>query len=125
MYFEIDTWMSQNFLGAVSRRQGRNEGGQEGNITPSAESLWGHQITAGAPKSPNSVTSTFFNTVHLLPKNLRFEHQGAELCPGRHLTTLCPCSHVHWFTFSSACLRFCSVVIYQNYVQTTAFFRFH
>ena len=41
----------------------------------------------GAPKSANNVASTFFNTVqHLLPKDLRFEHGGANLsCPGRHL----------------------------------------
>ena len=39
-----------------------------------------------APKSPNNLTSTFFNTVRLLPKDLRFEHGGAKLasCPGRH-----------------------------------------
>ena len=41
----------------------------------------------GAPKSANNVTITLFNTVHLLPKDLRFEHEGAKLasCPGRHL----------------------------------------
>jgi len=32
----------------------------------------------GTPKSPNNVTSSFFNTVHLLPKDLRFEHGGAN-----------------------------------------------
>jgi len=36
-------------------------------------------MIAWAPKSPNSVTSTFFNTVHLLPKNPRFEHGAANL----------------------------------------------
>jgi len=50
------------------------------------------QITAGgvewlwdAPKSPQNITSTFLNTVHLLPK-------GAKLasCPGSHLTSLRP-----------------------------------
>jgi len=32
--------------------------------------------------------STFFNTAHLLPEDLRFEHGGAKLvsCLGRHLT---------------------------------------
>jgi len=35
-----------------------------------------------APKSPNNVTSTFFNTVNLLPKDLRFEHGD----PGGHVT---------------------------------------
>ena len=46
----------------------------------------------GAPKSPNIVTSTFFNAIDLLPKDLRFEHWGARLvsCPGRHLTSLRP-----------------------------------
>jgi len=38
----------------------------------------------GTPKSPNNGTNTFFNTVHLIPKELRFEYGGAELasCPG-------------------------------------------
>jgi len=61
----------------------RSEGGHN---SPGAESL------QGAPKSPNNVTSTFFNTVHLLQKDLMFEHGGAKLvsCPGRHLTSLRP-----------------------------------
>jgi len=47
----------------------------------------------GAPKSPNNVTSTFFNKVNLLPKDLRFKHGGAKLasCPGCHLNSLRPC----------------------------------
>jgi len=55
--------------------------------SPDAESLWGAE-------SPINVTSTFFNTVNLLPKELSFEHWGAKLasCPGRHLTSLRP-----WF----------------------------
>jgi len=34
--------------------------------------------------------------VHLLPKDLRFEHEGAKLdsCTGSHLTSLRPCIHV-------------------------------
>jgi len=49
------------------------------------------RITAGdaeslhwAEKSLNNVTCTFFNTVNLLPKDLRFEHGDAKLasCPG-------------------------------------------
>jgi len=36
----------------------------------------GRQITMGAPKRPNNVTSTFFNTVHSLRKELSFEHGG-------------------------------------------------
>jgi len=31
-----------------------------------------------APKSPNNVTSTLFNTEHLLSKDLRFEHGGGR-----------------------------------------------
>ena len=38
--------------------------------------------------------STFFNTAHLLPKDLRFEHGGAKLVsfPRHHLTSLRPCT---------------------------------
>jgi len=41
------------------------------------------------PKSPNDVTSTFFSTVHLLPKYL-VEDGGTKLAsfPGRHLISL-------------------------------------
>jgi len=39
----------------------------------------GRRITMGAPKSPNNVTDTFFSTVHLLPKDLRFEHGAPNL----------------------------------------------
>jgi len=34
----------------------------------------------GAPKSPNHAKSTFFNTVHLLPQDLGFEHGGRQTC---------------------------------------------
>jgi len=37
---------------------------------------WGEQCI-GAEK-PNNVASTFFNTVHLLPKDLRFEYWGVK-----------------------------------------------
>jgi len=48
----------------------------------------------GGPKSQNNVTSTFFKTVHLLPKELRFEHRGAKpvFYPRRHLTSVRPCT---------------------------------
>jgi len=60
--------------------------GQGGAQFPGALSLWEYRMTTGLPKSHN-VTSTFFNTLHLLPKYLRFEHGGAKRasCPGRHL----------------------------------------
>jgi len=48
----------------------------------------------GEPKSHNNVTSSFFKIVHLLPKDLRFEHGGAKhvSCPRRHLTSLRSCT---------------------------------
>jgi len=69
--------------------QGRNDGGARGEQYPGAESL------RGAPKSPNNVISTFFNTVNFIPKDLRFKYGGAKLasCPGRRLTALRLCSH--------------------------------
>jgi len=69
-------------MGVTKRKQG-------GNNYPGAESLWGHQIPAGAPKSTNNVTNTFF-TVLLLAKDFRLYHGGGKLasCPGRHLTSL-------------------------------------
>ena len=67
--------------------------GERGHNYPGAESLWGRRITAEGAENPNSITSAFFNTLHLLPKDLRFEHGGAKLasCPGRHLTSLRMC----------------------------------
>ena len=52
----------------------------------------GRRITAG-PKSHNIVMSTYFKIVHLLLKDLRFEHGGAKLVsfPRRHLTSVLPC----------------------------------
>ena len=71
---------------------GVTKGGKGGHNFPGAESLWKRQITAGASKGPDNVTSTFFNTAYLPRKDLRFEHGGAKLasCPGRHLTSLYP-----------------------------------
>ena len=60
--------------------------GKGGHNSPDAESLCEQRITVGgaAPRSPNNVTSTFYDTVHLLPNDIRFEHGGAKLasCPG-------------------------------------------
>jgi len=39
----------------------------------------GAKSLRGAPKCPNNVRSTFFNTVDLLPKDFRFEHGGPNL----------------------------------------------
>ena len=51
----------------------------------------------GASKSPNSVTSTFYNAAHLLPKGFRFDHGGAKLtsCPECYLTSLRPWTWVN------------------------------
>jgi len=64
----------------------------EGGAIPRAPSPMGGAKSLRAPPSPNNVTSTFFNAVHLLPKDLNCEHGGAKLasCPGRHLTSLRP-----------------------------------
>ena len=56
-------------------KQGRNEGGK-------GEQFPGRRTTEsllGTPKSPNNVISTFFNTLHLLPKDLRLEHRAPNL----------------------------------------------
>jgi len=62
--------------------------GQRGHNSLGAES--GAESLRGVPKSPNNVTSTFFNTVNLLLKDLRFKRGCAKRasCPGSHLTPL-------------------------------------
>jgi len=62
-------------------------GGRGGHNSLGAGSLWGrHKV------SPNNVTNTFFNTVHLLPNDLRFKHRVVNLllAPGaiKPLTSL-------------------------------------
>jgi len=67
----------------VTWNQGHNEGAQ----------FPGRQITGGAPKSPNNVTSTFFNAVgYICFRKTCYRHGGAKLasCPGRHLISLRP-----------------------------------
>jgi len=56
-----------------------------------------HEGGNAAQESPSIVTCTFFNTVHLFPKEHRFEHGGTKLvsCRGRHLPRYIPAS-VHW-----------------------------
>jgi len=44
-----------------------------GNNSPGAESV------RETPKSPKNVTCTFFNTVNLLQKEVRFEHGAPNL----------------------------------------------
>jgi len=59
----------------------------------------GGQITMGAPKRPNNVTSTLFNTDHLLLKDLRLQHGGAKFAfwPGRNVPSLCPFATISYF----------------------------
>jgi len=76
--------------GSISRGVTKGQGGAvtwAPNHFGGAEILRGRRMIAGTPKNPNSVTRTFFNTVHLLPQDLSFENGGAKLasCTGRHL----------------------------------------
>ena len=55
----------------------------------------GRRIIGGRRKVTKmlQLASTFFNTVHLLPKDIKFEYGGAKLvsCPRCHLTFVQPC----------------------------------
>jgi len=61
---------------------------------PGAESPWGRRITAWGGKKIQQCHKYFlkYSSLHLLPKDLRFEHGGAKLayCPGHHSTLLRP-----------------------------------
>jgi len=78
--------LSENFQIFIAWHRRRSDGAR-GHNSPSTESLWGEKI-------PNNVISTFFKTLHLLPKDLRFEHGCGKLvsCPRCHLTSLRPCT---------------------------------
>jgi len=73
-------------------------------------------ISLEAPKSPNNAASTFFNAVHLLAKDLRFEHGSTKLvsCPERHLTSVRPWSKLSVLLKKkfSLCLGLCCFVCY-------------
>jgi len=76
--------------GSISRGVTKGQGGtitRAPNHYGRAEILRGRRIIAVTPKNPNNVTRTFFNTVYLLPKDLRFENGGAKLasCTEHHL----------------------------------------
>jgi len=70
--------------------QGRNEGV---TIFRAPNHYGGARWLPRTQKTPDSVTNIFFSRVHLLSKDLRFEHGGAKLasCPGPHLYPLHPC----------------------------------
>jgi len=76
--------------------QGRSEGGGGKGAIHRAPCYYGEaEWLRWAPKRPNNVTSTFFNTVHLLPKNLSFEH-GSQTCflPGAPYSLVTPLTAV-------------------------------
>jgi len=54
-------------------------GGKGCTISREPNHYGGSESTQGAPKGSSNVTSNLFNTVHLLPKDLSFEHGGANL----------------------------------------------
>ena len=60
--------------------------GERGHKYPGAELL------RGAPRSPNNVTSTFFNAVDLPLKDISFEHEAPNLllAPGAVLPRYAP-----------------------------------
>ena len=69
--------------GSISRGVTKGQGGaitRARNHSGGTEILKGHQMIAGAPKNPNNVTRTFFNAIHLLPEDLRFENGGCQTC---------------------------------------------
>jgi len=81
------------------RSRGLTRGEGNGGTNPRAPNHYGfpdhceeRTITAGVPKSPNNVNSTFFSAVHLLRKVHWFEHGGTKLAfrHERHITSLRP-----------------------------------
>jgi len=78
---DVSCWA--RFQPSTAQSEAYNEGGTQFR---GRRITMGRRINAGAPKNLNNVTSrpTFFNTAHLLPKDLRFEYGGAKLapCPG-------------------------------------------
>jgi len=53
--------------------------GKGGTIARALNHYGGAESLREAPKSQKNVTSAFYNTIHLLPKDLRFEHVGARV----------------------------------------------
>jgi len=77
----------------------------------------GAELLLEAPKSPNNVTSTFFNTVNLPSKELRFDRRGAKLRPwGRRICFLprAPSDLVTPLNSTSFCLLYLQVRNNQN-----------
>ena len=73
----------------MTHAQERNEGGKVAQF-PGRQVTMGRRITAGGDVEKTQQchnASISFNTVHLLPKDLWFEHGDAKLasCPGLRL----------------------------------------
>jgi len=74
--------------------EGRNEGDKRGIITRAPNHCGGAEWLREVQESRSSVKYFLKYTVHLLPKDLRFEHGGAKRasCPGRHIISLRLCA---------------------------------
>jgi len=88
----LQTYTSVSFYtlhyGSISRGATKGQGGAIAlaqNHSGGAEILRLRRMIAGAPKNPNDITRTSFNTVHLLPEDLRFENGGAKLLQNQAL----------------------------------------
>ena len=95
--------VSKTFLGCShlhNCHQGRNEGGKGGTIPRRRITAGGAEWLRRAAKSPNNVTRTFFNTVHLLPRDL-FGTWGRQTCflprAPSHLIT--PLTATYWIIY--------------------------
>ena len=75
-------WMKAKigrFCAGFGRMQWRYEGGKGGAFPRVPFPCGCAESLRRAQKSLNSVTSTFFNAVHFLPKDLMFEHRAPKL----------------------------------------------
>jgi len=60
--------------------QGRNEGDKGGTIPRTPNHYWGTESLRRASRNSKNVISIFFNnTMHLLPKKLKFENGAPKL----------------------------------------------
>jgi len=74
--------------------QGRNEGSKRGATPRAPNHYWGDKSLQGTPKSPNDVTSTFFDTAHFFRKtsgsNMGAPNLGYLLLPAAILPRYTP-----------------------------------
>jgi len=85
--------VTAEFAPSAHRTRGVTRGVKGGTVPRAPNHYGGAKSLRGALESLNKGTSTFFNTVHLLPKDLRFVHGNAKpaSCPRRHLASLRYC----------------------------------